>query len=109
MARKKNHFPRGPYCSLNKKFNSTQLKESISHNLLSFLGRDPQRGGNRDLYKSLAYTLRDQLIEKWIQTQKNYYDQRQKRLYYLSMEFLVGRSLGNALINCPNLNHQLCW
>jgi starch phosphorylase len=75
------------------------LKKIISYHLLSFQGRDPERVGNRDLYKALAYTLRDKLIENWIKTQKSYYARDRKRVYYLSLEFLIGRSLGNALIN----------
>lgn len=75
------------------------LRSTIAHHLLSFLGRDPQRAGKRELYKAIAYTLRDFLIEKWIQTQKSYYTKKRKRVYYLSLEFLIGRSLGNSLIN----------
>jgi starch phosphorylase len=75
------------------------LKKLISYHLLSFQGRDPERVGDRDLYKALAYTLRDTLIENWIRNQKSYYAKDRKRVYYLSMEFLIGRSLGNTLIN----------
>ncbi|MBU0681316.1 MAG: glycogen/starch/alpha-glucan phosphorylase [Proteobacteria bacterium] len=75
------------------------IKKCIKHHLLSFQGRDPDRAGPRDTFKALAYTLRDIMVEKWINTQKEYYDKHQKRVYYLSLEFLVGRSLGNSLIN----------
>ncbi|MCK5405679.1 MAG: glycogen/starch/alpha-glucan phosphorylase, partial [Desulfobulbaceae bacterium] len=76
-----------------------KFKETISHHLLSFQGRDPERAGGRDMYKAVAYGLRDILVEKWINTQKGYYTKKQKRVYYLSLEFLVGRSLGNSLLN----------
>lgn len=66
---------------------------------MSFQGRDPERAGTRDVYKALAYALRDILVEKWIKTQKTFYAKNRKRVYYLSLEFLVGRSLGNTLIN----------
>jgi len=99
MNKMKSTVPQAPYCSLISNLNIDQLKESVNHHMLSFLGRDPKRCSERDVYKALAYTLRDLLVEKWIQTQKNYYDKHRKRLYYLSMEFLVGRSLGNSLIN----------
>ncbi|MFZ5774296.1 MAG: glycogen/starch/alpha-glucan phosphorylase [Thermodesulfobacteriota bacterium] len=91
--------PQGPYCSLMPSLTPEGLTKTIHHHLLSFLGRDPQRAGTRELYKALAYTVRDLLVERWIATQKSYYTAKRKRIYYLSMEFLIGRSLGNSLIN----------
>ncbi|OKY74164.1 MAG: glycogen phosphorylase [Desulfobulbaceae bacterium DB1] len=79
--------------------NAEQFKQRIQHHLMSFQGRDPMRAGPRDVTKALSYALRDVLVEKWIATQKNFYTTRKKRVYYLSLEFLVGRSLGNALVN----------
>ena len=76
-----------------------RFKETIRHHLLSFQGRDPDRAGNDDTYRALSFALRDMLMEKWINTQKTFYAEEKKRVYYLSLEFLVGRSLGNALIN----------
>ncbi len=78
---------------------SNDLQKTITHHLLSSLGRDPERANKRDLYRALSLTIRDVLLEQWIRTQKAYYDKKQKRVYYLSLEFLVGRSLGNSLIN----------
>ncbi|MCA1765136.1 MAG: glycogen/starch/alpha-glucan family phosphorylase, partial [Desulfobulbaceae bacterium] len=76
-----------------------ELQKVLNHHLLSFLGRDPSRASNTDLCKAISYVLRDNLIERWINTQKSYYEQHKKRVYYLSLEFLVGRSLGNSMIN----------
>ncbi len=75
------------------------IKKNILHHVMSFQGRDPQRAGESDIYKALAYTLRDTMVEKWIATQKASYAKGKKRVYYLSLEFLVGRSLGNSMIN----------
>lgn len=94
-----NKIPQGPYCTVFKSLSKKDFLTTINHHLLSFLGRDPQRAGSRDLYKALAYTIRDFLIERWISTQKGYYAKGKKRVYYLSLEFLIGRSLGNSLIN----------
>jgi starch phosphorylase len=75
------------------------IRKSILYHLLSDKGRDPNRAGKADIYQSLAYTMRDFLIQKWIDTQRSYYTGRKKRVYYLSLEFLIGRSLDNSLIN----------
>ncbi len=75
------------------------IKENIIHHLMSFQGRDPERSGAQDVYKALAYTMRDMMVEKWISTQKTYYAKEAKRVYYLSLEFLIGRSLGNSMTN----------
>ncbi|HBT96900.1 MAG TPA: glycogen phosphorylase [Desulfobulbaceae bacterium] len=75
------------------------IKESILRNLLSFQGRDPERSGDADVYQALAYAIRDIMVKKWIATQKSYYKEGEKRVYYLSLEFLIGRSLVNSMIN----------
>ncbi|BHH82221.1 glycogen/starch/alpha-glucan phosphorylase [Desulforhopalus sp. 52FAK] len=77
----------------------TAIKESIVHHLMSFQGRDPERSGPQDVYRALAYTMRDVMVQKWIATQKTFYAKEKKRVYYLSLEFLIGRSLGNSVSN----------
>ena len=90
-----------PICSCSPEGETVvqELRKTINHHLLSYLGRDPGRASNRDLCKAISYVMRDNLIERWINTQKSYYDLHKKRVYYLSMEFLVGRSLGNSILN----------
>ncbi|MFH2124677.1 MAG: glycogen/starch/alpha-glucan phosphorylase [Pseudomonadota bacterium] len=78
---------------------SEDIKKNILHHVMSFQGRDPQRAGESDIYKAVAYTLRDIMVEKWIATQKASYAKGKKRVYYLSLEFLIGRTLGNSMIN----------
>jgi starch phosphorylase len=69
------------------------------HNLEFALAKDEYSATARDLFNSLALTVRDRLIERWIETQQSYYKRKSKRVYYLSLEFLIGRTLGNAVIN----------
>jgi starch phosphorylase len=87
------------YHSIFQETGVEQFKQCIQHHLMSFQGRDPDRAGDQDVYRALSYALRDVLMEKWINTQKTFYAEKMKRVYYLSLEFLVGRSLGNAIIN----------
>ena len=75
------------------------LKKSFVHNLEYALAKDEFSATARDRFNSLAMTVRDRLIERWFATQQTYYRQKSKRVYYLSLEFLIGRMLGNALIN----------
>ncbi len=63
------------------------------------LGKDKYSATAYDRYLAVSYAVRDRLIERWIQTQHTYYRQDVKRIYYLSMEFLMGRTLGNAILN----------
>ena len=93
-----------PITSIFGKTTVEWFQRCINHHLLSFQGREPQRAGDDDVYRALSYALRDLLMEKWIVTQKEFYAKHKKRVYYLSLEFLVGRSLGNALINMDLLD-----
>jgi hypothetical protein len=77
------------------------IEAAFFRHLESTLGKDKYTATPYDKYLALAYASRDKLIARWIATQQTYYRQDARRVYYLSMEFLMGRSLGNALINDP--------
>lgn len=78
---------------------SGALKESFVHHLEYSLGKDDYSSTLQDWYASISLTTRDRLIERWIKTQQTYHKKHAKRIYYLSLEFLIGRTLGNSLIN----------
>jgi len=82
------------------------LKEDIRKHMFAFLGKDINRAGIHDYFKALAYTIRERMAEHWIRTQRSYYDASSKRVYYLSLEFLVGRSLKNNVL-CLGLEDQV--
>ncbi len=63
------------------------------------LGRDEQGSSHHYLYQAMVLTLRDRMVEHWRGTRERYKDERPKRINYLSLEFLIGRSLNNALLN----------
>lgn len=81
------------------KKDADSIKKSFIHHMKYSLGKDEYSGTKHDLYESIALSTRDLLIERWISTQQTYYNENAKRVYYLSLEFLIGRSLGNSLVN----------
>jgi starch phosphorylase len=80
------------------------LKRAFANHLEHSLAKDTYTATPLDLYKSLAYVVRDRLVERWIATQHAYYMHDVKRIYYVSLEFLMGRALGNNLINAGLLD-----
>jgi starch phosphorylase len=75
------------------------LAQSFLDNLFFVQGRSLERATVNDLYMALAHTVRDRLVERWIQTVKNYQAQDVRVVCYLSAEFLTGPHLANNLIN----------
>ena len=76
------------------------LKRSFLSHLAFTQARVPEFATKHDVYVALAMTVRDRLIERWIATRRTYFDRTDsKRVYYLSLEFLMGRTLGNSLVN----------
>lgn len=76
-----------------------ELKHSIENHLKYSQARDWASSSQLDQYNSVALAVRDRLVERWIKTQREYHVKDPKRVYYLSMEFLVGRALSNYLVN----------
>ncbi|XP_050524267.1 glycogen phosphorylase isoform X2 [Daktulosphaira vitifoliae] len=77
----------------------TSLKKSFNRHLHFTLVKDRNVATIRDYFFALAYMVRDNLTSRWIRTQQHYYEIDPKRIYYLSLEYLVGRSLQNTMIN----------
>ncbi|MFZ5806812.1 MAG: glycogen/starch/alpha-glucan phosphorylase [Verrucomicrobiota bacterium] len=75
------------------------LKKSFLKHLTFSISKDAYSASAHDYYMSAALTARDRLVGRWIKTQQLYYQKDAKRVYYLSLEFLIGRTLGNSIIN----------
>jgi glycogen phosphorylase len=75
------------------------LKKDMLRHIRFTLGSDPYKPDKFAAFMGLAYSVRDRLIDRWIETQRSLYDTMAKRVYFLSMEFLPGRFLKNYLIS----------
>lgn len=78
---------------------SDGLVNGIQRHFLRTLGQHTSSTSNHYRYQAVAYTIRDHLMEGWKNTKDAYEERDGKRAYYLSLEFLMGRSLGNAILN----------
>jgi starch phosphorylase len=74
------------------------LKHAIANKLMFTVGKDPKVARAEDWLNAAAYAVRDQLVERWMKTTRAQYAQDAKRVYYMSMEFLIGRTFGNAML-----------
>lgn len=88
-----------PPKTLNKQEMRLTLIERIHHNARYALGIGVDKLTNLEAFEAIALTLRENLIDGMLDTEARYTGQGAKRLYYLSMEFLMGRALGNGLYN----------
>ncbi len=75
------------------------LKEALTNRLIFLVGKDSITATQRDWLYATAFATRDHLIERWMETMRAYYVSDAKRVYYLSMEFLMGRAMKNAMLN----------
>ncbi|MBI9076621.1 MAG: glycogen/starch/alpha-glucan phosphorylase [Desulfatibacillum sp.] len=82
-----------------KGMDSESIQLAFANHLEYSLSKDQYTATLRDMYSSLALSIRDRLVERWITTQEVYYNQDVKRVYYLSAEYLMGRVMTNNLIN----------
>ena len=77
----------------------TPMSESLQNHLIFSCFKTDAVATPRDWYATAAYTVRDHVIDRWVKTAEAYYAQDPKRVYYLSLEFLIGRMLTNAALN----------
>ncbi len=82
-----------------KKLTKAELRKQIEEYLKILYRKSVTEATNQQIYQALSYALKDMIIDQWIATHKKYEEQDVKTLYYLSMEFLTGRALGNNIIN----------
>jgi glycogen phosphorylase len=77
----------------------TPTKQALQNHLIFSCFKTAKAASARDWYQSSAYTVRDHIVEQWVKTESSYDERDPKRVYYLSLEFLIGRMLTNAALN----------
>ena len=85
--------------SVNKGFDKETFKKNVIYNVKSQFRKTIDEATPNQVFQAVAYAVKDVIIDEWIATHKEYEKQDVKTLYYLSMEFLMGRALGNNIIN----------
>lgn len=75
------------------------IAQSLQNHLTFSSFKTSEAATARDWYEAASYTVRDHVVERWIKTAESYYKDNPKRVYYLSLEFLIGRMLSNAALN----------
>ncbi|WP_312447063.1 glycogen/starch/alpha-glucan phosphorylase [Lacrimispora sp.] len=80
-------------------FDKEIFKKSVLFNMKNVFRKTVDEATPEQMYQAVAYAVKDVIIDEWIATHKEYEKQDVKTLYYLSMEFLMGRALGNNIIN----------
>jgi len=75
------------------------IRRSLANHLTLTYSKHPDSATTRDWFESAAYTVRERLVERWMESMQSYYRNDSKRIYYLSLEFLVGRTFNNAVLN----------
>lgn len=76
-----------------------EFKKDFERHMMLTVAHDIENSTQLDKYRALAFSVRDKIIVNWIKTQDTYYKKNPKRIYYFSLEFLMGRTLGNAVLN----------
>ena len=84
---------------MNQTFNKEEIKKAIQDNVKTLFRKRLSEATNQEIYQALSLAVKEVIIDHWMETQKAVEEQDLKIVYYMSMEFLMGRALGNNMLN----------
>lgn len=82
-----------------EKFNKEEFQKTVKNNVKRLYRRTIDEVSQQQLFQAVSYAVKDEIIDRWLLTQEQYKKDDPKTVYYMSMEFLMGRALGNNIIN----------
>ena len=80
-------------------FDKELFKRSVLYNVKTLYRKTLEEATPQQIFQAVSYAIKDAVVDHWMETQKQYEKQDPKMVYYMSMEFLMGRALGNNIIN----------